>query len=405
MPTKRLYMQPIPEGAQLEDRDSLRSNLTQQGILGGGAAADQLSQPPGDHVLRGQYRCRSATFAELMAEELRELGNSDGFDAIPFYRTDETGDTGYYIVERVTEIGPVEPQERAIQQFQLSLSKAGTRRTQWQAVATHPTEPSPGHDFGTTEEARVGIPAAATKIRAVDEAIGPSQRVSPTPAFTVPAEYGDVEVYDATALAFDDPIFLYDTDYDTVGRSDPVVWDTLGNASKFDTSGSTPVRQWEHVFDPAHDPIGVIILDNGLLRVECDEANGTIAAEVWDAGGHGVAPHGTSPHGSLDDDDNAAWTEVTLSHGDWELVDVDLTHISPVRAEAQLEFEDTSDGSLYAVDINLDRGLGRLQVWTPESVTASIPSGLADLFEPIASDAVYDPGVRQTLISREEVRR
>jgi hypothetical protein len=262
----------------------------------------------------------------------------------------------------------------------------------------------PGHEFGSVPRARIGIPAAATNVRAIDAAIGPSERVAPDPVFTIPSEYGGVNVYDARALSFEDPIFIYDLEYELIGEADPVVWDTLGNASKVTTSNGTQIRQWEHVFDPAHDPIGEIVLDNGLLRVEFDEAAGTIAAEVWDAGGYGVSAYGTSPYGGLADDDNAAWTSVTLSHGSWSLVDVDLTHISPVRSEAQLEFE-ADDGTLYAVDIQLDRGLGQLHVWVPESVSTSIPSGLADLFEPIASDSTYDPGIRQTLIAREEVRR
>lgn len=407
------------EGVNSSENDVLESNS---------AVEPQSNQTV---VLEGTRVTFEGERASMYALELSELLRSSVMQpfAIAPVAAEGAGLGGYFVSGNVTReptLSLPDGQPGGVERVSArTLSRAGTQKSEWQAVATRPTQPDPGHPFGDAEQARVGIPAAASKVRAIDAAIGPSERTKPTPAFTVPAEYGDVDVYDALDIPFDDPIFIYDLDYDTTGRADPVVWDTLGNADKYDTSGSSPVRQWQHVFNPAHDPVGTIVLDNGLVRVGLSEiddpdefgegafgsgtfggaAPGEITAEVWDAGGHGVAPHGTSPHGGLADDDNAAWTDVLINQGDWALVDIDLTHISPVRAAAQLEFENVTSGELYAVDVRLDRGLGRLHVWAPESVTDPIPSGLAAVLEPIADDSVYDTNLRQTLVSREEVRR
>jgi hypothetical protein len=396
MPTKRLYLQPIPEGAQLEDRDDLRSNISNLGLLDGGTSSNQVSQLPGDHILRGQYRCQSAEFAELMAQELRELGNSSGFDAVPLYRTD-TGAGKYYIVENVDEIGPLEPQEPAIQQFRLSLSEAGTKKNRWRAVSTAVSSPTPVHPFGVDERALVGIPTAASKVEAIKAVRSPTEREIPTVDETNAGAFGDVDLYDVTEISFDNPILLYELDYETVGVMDPVVWDTRGHSDK---QGSDQIRQWQHVFDPAHDIDAPIVLENGLLRVRLDESAGTVTAEVYSDGSYSSGVYSAGTYGG-----ETGWQSLTLGDPDpWQLRDIDLMRIGPTRVDAQLEFVDDA-GDLFAVDVTLGRGRPRLAVWLPRTVEEPIPAGIESLFDPIASASIYTTGSEQTLIARKEVRR
>lgn len=402
MPTKRLYLQPLPSGAQLQDVDNLQANLSQQGLLSGDAAVEQLSQQPGDHVLQGQYRCKSPGFGEMMGRELRELGASDGFGAIPFYRTDsEAADDGYYVVERADEVGPVEPQEPAIQQFRLNLSADGTHETRWTGVETTPSQVD--HEYGNDTTPRIAIPDTATKRRWYDSVTGTVEPVG-TPLSVEPTEHGDVAIYDVdageTAVGTDGgdrgPTLLYELSYSDAGVVDPVVWDGAGLgygesygedyggiAPKLDDDGD---RQWQHVFSTSHE-FGVPVLDSGRLRVYVRESVGDLVAETWD-------------------DANGTWNGVGLdwSTTDWQLFDADIEHASPATIRTQLTFTHPTDG-LYALNAALHRGWNRLQFSVPANESAPIPTGLEDTVAPIASDQLVDPQPVRTLVRRSEVRR
>lgn len=402
-----LYSIPLPEVATADQQDTLSAILSENPVLQSDAAVEQLSSQAGDLTLTGQWRY-GAPYSEQVATELEELADAS-MGALPLFRTDDPSATasvaGYYEIAEA-DVSPAHANADDVYEYDLSLTRVGSRNTEWRAVETRPRQPDPGHSFGDTESARIGLPGAASKVRAVDTEIGPAERVRLTADVTLPAEFGDADVFDVLTLDIDDPIVLYDLPYEEVAKTDARVYDTLGNADKYVTaSDGSRVRQWQHVFAPGHDPVGEVVMDNGLLRVTLDEATGSVAAEGFTNGSYGSGPYGAGPYGGWEDSEDAGqWYEALVGETDWTLLDVDLTHISPVRAAAQLEFEHDTEG-LYAVDVALDRGMNRLRVFAPESESDPIPSGLADLFEPIASESVYDTNLEQTLVSREEVRR
>jgi hypothetical protein len=384
MPTSRLYLQPIPDGAKLEDQDSLRANVSAQGLLEGGSTVEQLSNQPGDHTLRGQYRCQSAAYAELMARELRELANASGYSAVPLYRTDaESSDDGYYVVERADDVGPVRPQQPAIQQFRLSLSEDGTHETRWSAVGTTPVDLD--HPYGTDLDPTIFLPSAASKPQWYDGDSG--SREPATATTTVPSEHGDLDVYllsDGESAVGDAPTLLYELSYADAGVLDPVVWDDRGNASNL---SADDVRQWQHVFTTSHEYEGRPILDSGRLRVVVDEAAGVLKADTWDDGA-------------------GAWSSVGLdwSNTDWALYDWDVETISPVTVRSQATFAHPTD-DLFVLDGLLDRGRDAIQWTIPDSETGPIPAELETVLEPIASAIASDAQPTRALLRREEVRR
>ncbi|MFT4921722.1 MAG: hypothetical protein ACI8XM_000928 [Haloarculaceae archaeon] len=384
MPSKRLYLQPIPEGAQLQDTDALQANLSAQGLLDGGSAVEQLSSGPGDHTLRGQYRCRTATDARLMARELRELANASGFDAVPFYEIgDEDSDDGYYVVERAENVGPVEPQEPAIQQFRLSLSEAGTTKDRFLAVETTPSQVD--HTFGNNTTPVISVDDRASKLRWYNPDDGTV--ASADPLDTVEGEHGTLARFDVdageTAVGTGQPTLLYELGYAEQGPLDPVVWDGR-DASKLDADG---VRQWQHVFTTGHEYAGRPVLDNALLRLFVDEAAGVLEAERWD-------------------DANTTWSAVGLdwSTTDWALYDWDAEATTSTVVRAQGTFVHPDNG-LFSLDAALHRGFEDVQFSIPENESGPIPSELETVLDPIASPRLVDPQPKRALVRRSEVRK
>lgn len=400
---KRLYRTPLPDDSLTDIAEALDAELAPIDILGDRGEVERVSSSAADIQLGASYRGR---YADRLGLELLELLESP-ISELPLADVDGRGfDDGYYSVANVRDGGLVAPQSTGATSVEASLTKAGTRNTHFIAAVTNLTQPDPGHDFGNDTTALVGVPADAEKVRAVDSTLNPSERFRPTPTETVTSQHGDVDLYDVADGDFpDDAALLYDLDYDAQGDVDVGVWDSGGEsygetpygdsygfAAQVDGDG---VVGWQRVFDTGHDPRGVLILDNGLLRLYLSTGSGLTVRE-WNPGA-------------------AEWESVDLPDVDWQLVDSDIKTITPPRVEATLEFEaevddpdgdtDYSAGSLYAVDVVLDRGRTDLQVWIPESVTDPIPDGLEDLFAPIASESVIDPGVSQTLVPREDVRR
>ena len=286
--------------------------------------------------------------------------------------------------------------QRGEETVSVDLARKGTRQTHLLGVETAPSQPEPGHEFGNDLDAIVGIPADARRVRIVDSTSSPTQRERPEPVETVEAEYGAVDLFDATSETIDEPTYLYDLDYQLQGDVDPGVWDTHGEADRVDEDG---VVAWGQVFDTGHDFTGSVVFENGVLRVTIDEPEASdetasLEAEEYDA-------------------DTDSWTTVALPEypdtldTDWQPADVDLTHIGQARLAAQVEFEAVAgvdEGDVYSVDVELERGRSDVEVWIPESVTEAIPADLEALLEPIASTSVVDSGAEQRLVARNEVR-
>ncbi|ELZ35383.1 hypothetical protein C472_12635 [Halorubrum tebenquichense DSM 14210] len=329
------------------------------------------------------------------------------FGVLPVSGSTHVGIDGYYVAGS-TRRNPALAEPRlddpaasdVTEGVRFGLERAGSRKTHVVGVETSVSQPEPGHEFGNDTDAIVGLPAAARRVRLVDSTSEPTVRERPTPIATVEAEHGAIDLFDASSETVDDPVYLYDLEYDLQGDVDVGVWDTYGHDSILDADD---VVSWARVFDTAHEfGEGELVIENGLLRLTIDEptnADETAAlkAETYDpsaAGGDG------------------AWTTIALPEydadldTDWQPADVDLTHIGPAQVAAQVQFEAVAgvdEGEVYVVDIELERGGEVVEVWRTD-VSDAIPVDLVSLLEPIASTSVADSGVEQGLVAREEVR-
>ncbi|MFC5278654.1 hypothetical protein ACFPM1_07785 [Halorubrum rubrum] len=393
--TRRYYRSEVPESSLASNRlDAARSRLSRQGALGGSGRVDRVSGESPDIRLDVDYRGR---YAERIARELREVLSAPGIEKAPFATVEAKQDADAYYTAELVDDEPAMVQAPGAISVGANLVEVGTRNTHWVGVDTAPSQPDPGHPFGNGTDALVGIPADARRVQIVDSTSEPTQRDQPIPVATVTAEHGDVDLYDASAESIDEPIYLFDLEYDPQGDVDPGVWDTYGNASILD---SDDVVAWGRVFDTGHDfGDGELVIENGLLRLRIDEptnadATATLEAETYDAGAD-------------------SWTAVDLPayqdgdlDTDWQPADVDLTRISQARVAAQIEFSaeaGTNAGDTYAADAQLDRG--REALFVTETSDGELPPDLEALLAPIAATSVVDPGVEQALVAREEVRR
>jgi hypothetical protein len=394
MPT--LYKQPLTRATTDQATDDLGTLLSEQGVLGSDALVDALSSEAADVTLAGAYP--HGDFATLLGAELKELADST-LEALPLYGTGDVADlnSGYYEIESAT-IGPPHAAGNGIHEWELSLTKKGTRKSHLRALETSPSQPDPGHSFGNDTDGLVAIPAAARGVRALDSKSSPTVRETVTPVDTLTTEFGDVDRYDATTTSVDAPVITYRIEHALEAPVDVRVYDTLGRDTKYIEGSNGRVRQWQGVYARDHEFSGSVVCSNGRLRLRIDEptnadATATLEAESYDAGAD-------------------SWTTVSLPEypddldTDWQPADVDLTRIGQARVAAQVAFEavaGTNAGDTYAADVQLDRG--REALFVTETSDGELPADLEALLEPIAATSVVDPGVEQALVAREEVRR
>lgn len=382
MPTTRLYSVALPEATTRSVEDTVGTQLAEQGVLGEDAIVEALSGQAADLTLTGQYAL-GTYYSQLLAAELSELADAT-LSGLPLTGTAGSR-AGYYEVASA-DVGPVHAGGRDIQEFTVSLTRIGTRNSQFQAVDTTVTQPAPGTPYGTGESGLVGIPAAARLVEAVDTAAQPSQRAQPAPTSTVTTAFGDVDLYDVTAVPFSDPVYIYDVAKDAQPPVDVAVYDTRGRDSKYIEASNGRVRAWQRVFARSHEFDDSVVLSNGRLRLRLTEP-----------------PTGASTPLTAERYSSGSWSGVGLPATGWAPVDVDITALGMARVEAQVTFSDGADR--YALDLVLDRGRSDVAVWIPRTETRSVPSGLFDLLEPVAADSATDPGVTQRLVARSEVRR
>ena len=152
-----IYKTPLPEATTKNERDSLGTQLSEQGVLGSDAIVEALSSQAADLTLTGRYAL-GRYYSELVATELEELADA-AIGAVPLYGGGSNR-SGYYQIESA-QVEPVHAGGRDIWEWTLSLTNAGTRKSQLQAVKTEASQPTPGHEFGNDTSALVGVPAAA----------------------------------------------------------------------------------------------------------------------------------------------------------------------------------------------------------------------------------------------------
>ncbi|REA00247.1 hypothetical protein DEQ92_20230 [Haloferax sp. Atlit-6N] len=348
---------------------------SQSALSGGVSVAEAVSLEPGQ--IRFEFFV-SGEGSDYIANAFKELLNSD-YQEIPFFGvTNETEFDGYY----VPESGSTRPLDAQvvgeIHRINAVLSEAGTKASHLRSLQTTPADVA--NDFGNDQTRELALPSAASNSKWFDP--DSESWTSATPTATRTTQFGDVDVFDPADAPTTKTELLYDLPYDQAGRTDTRVWDSRG-VSKLDADSNV---QWAKVFVPSHEFAGEIIVENGLVRLTMDDAAQTITAATWDAG-------------------NSEWSTVSLGTSDWDLVDVDLTHIGPVAVEAQLLFEDSASGDQHTQNMRLSRGATDVLFTNPSNEPTTTPSGLITLLGPIASTSIESAQESLGLRERWQVRR
>lgn len=391
MVRRRYYRRDIPLSAQLVGREEQQASLsTDAAVSGGSPTLELVGQSPSDLTVEATFR---GFDAERHKAEFDELFNADLIGPIPYYGLTPTGSyrqtpkDGYYTPSMAT-VEPSDPRfgmSHGVWRTTGRIKRNGTRKTHWRAVKTDPVDVD--NEFGNDTTAYVGVDSRATKIRWFNEESEATEAA--TLVATRNAEYGDVEIYDADASSFSKPTLIFDIDYEVEGQVDPSMWDTRGNASKTQTesvSGET-VLAWQRAYDDGHFFEGDAVIENGLVRLTFDEASNSLTAEEWNDG-------------------TSSWDAVSLGASDWQLYDLDVMEVWTTRVDAQVEFENTTDGSLYRINMSLKRGYTWPQwhVPPPAGSNGPTPSGLQDKLTPIANTSDKDPQESGAVVDRKRVR-
>lgn len=402
MPDRELYTLSIPANAQTLNRSEIQRNLATHGLLDEGTASvESLSLDPNQELLRGQFRGR---YARLMAQEVEELFDASGIEAVPFYDPSGSKEDAYYALENV-DVEALDPNLDELREFDGVLTKTGTRSTHYRVISTNVRQAD--HPWGNTLEARVGIPGSAGKVRWYDPVTEQTEPASSVARHA--AEVGEVALFDVadgeSALGVENPSLLYDVPYEREGRSAPVVWDDHGR-EKLDEDG---VNSWQWVFSTSHEFAGQPVLDTGRLRLRLDESSEpSLSADRWDD----TAGAWTASALNGDDADSSeavvgdavvgsAVVGGSSTANEWTLYDIDITDISLSTITLQLEFQHPDEG-LY--NLNAVVAYGRDAVLFDRVDDGPVPTGLERWLEPVAADWLMDPQQQRTLVSRREVR-
>lgn len=377
-----IYTLVIPEDAKTNTTADGRREVRSPGLIGGGTPSAQAAGlNPGSRRLAATLRGQRS---DVMAEEVRELWDAPDYERVPYFSSGAVreGD-GYYVLEDVT-VEPIETRQAAsAHTITGGMEKVGTRSSHLRRVDTVPAVIE--NDFGNTDLTEIGVASAATRVRWWEPQTG-SLEVA-TPVRTEQGEFSDVDVFEVSNTTLSGvgdaaaPL-VYDLVYAEEGRVDVGLWDTR-NTTKTDANGNV---QWQKVFTHEHEFEGEAVLDNGLLRVRVDATAGTISAEAWN-------------------ETTTAWEAVALGTSDWVPDDLDVYRVEPADVSAQVEFRNTVDNSLYALNVSLKRGWTDALCVRAPGESGTTPAGLQTLLDPIASPSLNDPDETTALAEREEVRK
>ena len=367
-----LYAVPVVEAGQTRAEGVQSQQQAVQALLGADIGnVESIAPDPGERTVTVEF---PDEYGAIRAAELAELANSLS-QPLP-YHSDGQGsrDDGYVTASRA-QVEPIDPRSKQFQRATLTLSEVGTPWSHWRAVRTNPQ--SVDNPFGSAGIVEVGVPAAASKVRWLDEETG--TRSAATVQVTRSAKGGDVDVYDASAPSIDQPTLIYDIDLADTAFTDPRVWDDRGQGSV--TDGQNRV-QWQKVFATEHRYDGQTVVENGLIRLFFNEsASPGITAEDWDDG-------------------TSSWVSESLGSSSWELFDVDIRRIGTAIVSGRCEFTDGS--SFHSLDFELARGFANV-LWSNPPSEGTVPTGLTDLLSPIAEANGSTAAPRQSLVARDEV--
>jgi len=384
MPTRQLYNIRIPSDAQ-----------TQASVQGLGHELESLSGLDADAPIiealgiQGGENSINATYsnerAPVTAQELEELLSASGFEHIPYYTPSDPGGAGDgYIAVEDGSVEAASVHDTRVQSVSGTFTRSGDRGNDRRSLTVEPAEVN-RNDFGNQTEALVAIPSAAEK--RTWYARENQEREAVVVESTVEAAGGSLDLVDASSVSLSaSHELVHDVAYDEEWRTDITLWDTYGYSAPDDPdAGYMPA--WGKVYRTGHEYSGVPVVDTGRLRLSLDEANG-LSVEEYDPG-------------------TDSWSSTSLPTSDWELFDVDVTGISPVKAAAQCVFRNptTTPSGEYALNLVARRGRSVVHWLTPDSVSDPVPDGLVDYLDPVADPAMLRPNNSLGLIAREEVRR
>jgi len=356
-----------------------RQELSKLTGLSGDGSVTQVGTEPGSFSLEGQFR---GTDAEMLAREVSELAGSDAIRSVAFFDPNNTvAAAGYYSVEQIQN-RRFRPQRPEVASFQVNLAREGTRDSHYRYLKTNRRQVT--NDWGSDATEELAVPDTATKVRWIDSD-DESAYTPATETGTRAAEQGTVALYNPAndaPSAYTSPGLVYQLPYADSGNIDSAVFDERGR-SEFDADGRF---RWQQVFQSSHEFAGDVVLENGVVRVFANETTNSLTAEEWDSG-------------------TSAWVTRSLgTPNGWQVVDVDLIDAGPARVYAQMEFEDTDDGSRFRLDAFLRRGWQNLQFAIPETGSGPVPSDLVTYLDPIASPRYTDARGSKQLLKREVLR-
>jgi len=382
--TKQLHNLALVESVQSGVGQDTAADLAESDILN--QDTQVVRRPAGgqapDLSLSGVILDVRRAYPTLVADELRELAGAD-LGSIPVFRPDgEYPEAGYYHIANAS-VTPPHAVEDAVAEYEIALTRAGTRGGHYRAVAYGVETRS--HPFGSGTRQRIAVPGSARATRWYTSADRTTSRAES--AATVTTAQGDLAEYDISNAPSDADHLLYDLPY----SDDPVgvrAYDSLGRSDKFDSDG---IRHWQTLHETQHD-IGDtrVILSNGRIRLRvalADSPNGGRIEYAEYSGGWDI------------------WSDISPSN--YDPVDLDITDIDQQRVDAQLTFRDLSTGGTddYAVDLSLTLASPGVLVAPAENESSGIPSDIQTALDPAARDSERDTRATRALIERSRARR
>jgi len=396
--TKQLATVPLIESdVKARDEQRLRQLLAQQSVLDSDRTnVERLGSEAGDVRLQGLLRPPLASDkAELLATELSELSQS-AKPQVPLFRRDDNRSPGrferrgYYSVEDAT-VRPAHPADQSVFEVDVSLSQVGTRGDAYRAVRVSPETIDHAWTDGSSTS-KLLIPAfdsdngdVVSKPQWFNEQTGETELTTAGLLEDATAGYRlrIRDIRDA-AVGTDAPTLIYDILYeaDVFGVR---VYDTRGADSRLSPQN---IRQWQVIHSSGHEIDDEVVIQNGQVRMFISEPpTPSIRAQEY-------FPFG----GGWDND-------VTLPDTGWKPLDLNLLEINQQRVAGQLRFFDTDTDATHPLNFKLAVGDERILFYTPENVSASVPSGLFDLLDPIAAETDQNLQARRTLIPKSEVQK
>lgn len=401
----------------------------------GAGSVQSVSLDPGQQLIQGSYRSYPE-LGELMGRQMEELFSAGGIQYVPYFGASGPDSIdGYYTLDQA-DVGPADASTGAVQTYDGTVTKAGTKKTHLRAVRVAPTAVDTvgasnySDDDPPANPEQVMLPTDVRRPRWFDPLSGTVEPAEPLNRWQYPETAGELvdfrtyalssaSFYDPTDAAPTPPALVYEYPYGREFRMDVRCWDTtpgvkgerkviegdLAAGSRVGgpdavvgeaVVGESPAEHnvavaaaWQRCFRAGHEFRGACVLDNGVLRLHLDDERGSISAER--SRGH-----------------FSEWAAQPLRASKWALADVDVTHIGLARVDAQIEWRHGDTGDLYATDCSLPRGHEDAIFTVAQNQTGAAPHGLAQKLAPIAKFGgvtVRTPHTTADIIPREDLRK